>query len=195
MRVKKYAMASGRVIDLDDFTPDSFTLDDIAHHLSKIQRYNGALPIDVTYSVAEHSINLYNHFLSEVDLDLKSILALTCNIDVLQIFLLHDASESMLTDIPSYLKHYLPDYKEVEKKVQRTIYKKYLGVSKDDSWITSYDKGIVIDEARAIMPDRAHIYELYNKYPALGCEIKYNGKPSEVKAEFLRLCEEVGIHD
>ena len=186
MRVKKYAMASGRVIDLDDFTPESFTLDDIAHHLSKIQRYNGALPIDVTYSVAEHSINLYNYMRNcssgqFLPLELCQIL-------------LHDASEAMLTDIPSYLKHYIPDYVKIEAKVQRIIYDKYI-MPCSDSWIKPLDKGIVLDEAEAIMPDRLHIYQMYNHTEKLGCKIQYNGKPRDVKAEFLTLCAEVGISD
>lgn len=185
MRVKKYAMASGRVIDLDDFNEDSFTIDDIAHHLSKIQRYNGALPIDVTYSVAEHSINLFNYIQEETaPFFVKS--------GILATILLHDASEAMLTDIPSYLKHYIPDYVAVESKVQNTIYEKYIG-NTDDSWVKPYDKGIVLDEAKAIMPDRLHIYELYNHHKALGCKIEFNGKPSDVKEKFLKLCKFVGI--
>ncbi len=50
-------------------------------------------------------------------------------------------------------------------------------------------------QIKAINPKNLHIYEKYNKNKPIGCEIWYNNKPSVVKAEFLRLCAEVGIHD
>ncbi len=192
MRVKKYAMASGKVIDLDDFHANSFTLDDIAHHLAKIQRYNGSLPIDVTYSVAEHSINIYKYIESTYIEEEERIYNYLIS---LKVSLLHDMSEAFLCDLPSYLKPYIPQYKELEAKVQEVVYIKYLGGTIDDSFLDPYDKGIVRDEIKAINPKNLHIYEDYNKNEPIGCKIWYNNKPSVVKAEFLRLCAEVGISD
>ncbi len=183
MRVKKYAMASGKVIDLDNFNAGSFTLDDIAHHLAKIQRYNGALPIDVTYSVAEHCINIYNHFIQN---DMKSLCIFA---------LLHDMSEAFLCDLPSYLKPHLPEYVVLESRIQSVIYHKYLGQNVNDSFLDPYDKGIVLDEIKAINPKNLYIYEKYNKNEPIRCGIWYNNKPSVIKAEFLRLCDKEGIRD
>lgn len=187
-RVKKYAMASGKVINLESFKQSSFILEDIAHHLAKIQRYNGSLPIDVTYSVAEHCINLYNYFDSQETSNMTFIYK--------TMSLIHDMSEAFLVDLPSYMKNYLPDYKKLEVMVQSVIDKKYFLIDvKDDSFFDPYDKGIVLDEIGTIDKPRLSIYKKYNKWSALNCNIQYNGKSSDVKEEFLTLCKRMNIHD
>lgn len=174
------------LIDLSSFGPDSFCLDDIAHHLAKINRYNGALPIDVTYSVAEHSMDLARFFGYPF---LK-----TNNVVVA---LLHDASEAILGDLPPHVKEFCPEYKKVEKRVQSIIYKKYLDIENppEQKIVSIYDKRILIDEVIAIIPEKVEIYKRENKKVELGALISYNNKPSKVKAAFLKMCADLNIKE
>jgi hypothetical protein len=49
--------ASGRYVDVRDPDPSTIHLDDIAHHLSRLCRYTGAVRVE-HYSVAEHAVHV-----------------------------------------------------------------------------------------------------------------------------------------
>lgn len=180
----KFAMASGKLIDIEDLTVDDVDLDDIAHNLSKIQRFNGATPINVTYSVAEHCINLANTFFF-----LSPIILIKCA-------LLHDATEAYLSDLLSPVKRLLGDYTELENEIHRIIFTRF----NLQDWSEYYknvcyrDKRIMLDEVETIMPDKLHIYESQSSgLEKLGCHIMYNNHPSTVKQCFLTMCKKLGI--
>ncbi len=183
-RCGRYAMHSGQLIDIENFSPEMVHIEDIAHHLAKIQRFNGACPIDKTYSVGEHCINLANYF-KDWSYNRKAAL-------------LHDASEAYLSDIVSPVKRQLKDYRALEEKVQNIIYHKYLGMNY--LWgagtfkeIGLADKRILIDEAERLMPDKLYIYKEETGLTGLGCNIEYNNHASTVKACYLKLCREYGL--
>lgn len=185
--MSEFATASGNIIDVNMIKWDMLSLDDIAHHLSKVQRFNGGIPINKTYSVAEHCINLYQH-------------SLNIKISTLgrKILLLHDASEAYLADIPSPIKSLLPDYQKLEENVQSAIYYKYLNITSCPSTLVKeLDKRILIDEVLAIMPSKLDLYRNRhgNHKKELGCTINYNNHPSTVKQYFLTICKELGISD
>lgn len=96
---------SGRKFEFLSPTPDMVDIDDIAHSLSRQCRFSGHT--SKFYSVAEHSINV--SLLSTNKLE----------------GLLHDASEAYLLDIPSPIKQYLTNYKEIEHKVMCAIADKF----------------------------------------------------------------------
>ena len=90
--------------------PESLEVDieDIAHALSNVCRYNGHLiPF---FSVAEHSVYV-SLTAGKIDQGLQ-----------LQ-GLLHDASEAYLPDMPTPIKDILPDFKALEKRLQQHIFK------------------------------------------------------------------------
>lgn len=90
-QVNNYTLTvSGTRINLELPTPAMFSLDDISHALGNVNRFNGNLPI--AYSVAQHSV-MVSHLVPE-----EHALAA----------LLHDASESVLCDIPTPVKQVLP---------------------------------------------------------------------------------------
>ena len=91
---------------------DLIDIEDIAHALSFICRFNGHAPI--FYSVAEHS--LYCLYIAR-ELNLDKITQLQC--------LMHDASEAYISDIPRPIKKYLPKYKDYENKLLDFIFEKY----------------------------------------------------------------------
>lgn len=182
----KFAMNSGRLVDIGNFTADDVDLEDIAHHLSKIQRFNGALPINTTYSVAEHCINLVQHAVHINRFNTLSI----------RMLLLHDASEAYLSDVVSPAKPYIPDYVKLEKGVQQTINKKLLNIDKlidDSSMLKQLDKRILIDEVEHIKPEFINLYREESGLEALGCHIHYNNHPATVKRCFLGLAKQLGI--
>jgi 5'-deoxynucleotidase YfbR-like HD superfamily hydrolase len=76
---------------------------DIAHALSKVQRFGGHAPGH--YSVAEHSIRVARMVPDRYKLEA----------------LLHDATEAYLGDVVTPLKQHLPDYKRIESMAYRTI--------------------------------------------------------------------------
>lgn len=101
-------LISGKYVDLfSDFDTGLITIEDIAHSLSFLCRFNGQ--IIQFYSVAQHSIWVANHCPPEHRLTA----------------LLHDASEAMCADIPSPLKNELADYKKLEDHVMTKLAEKF----------------------------------------------------------------------
>lgn len=82
-------------------TPDMININDIAQSLSRQCRFSGHLKKFL--SVAEHSI------------------LVSRNCDNKLHGLLHDASEAYLLDVPSPIKQYLLNYKELEAGVMKAI--------------------------------------------------------------------------
>ena len=83
-------MLSGRRLDLLDPTPVDIEIQDIAHGLSFVARWNGQTNGDFPYSVAEHSL-LVERIFSELNPNSNSEARLAA--------LLHDAPEYVLGDL------------------------------------------------------------------------------------------------
>lgn len=180
---KKFATASGRLIDIENFTVDDVDLRDIAHNLAKEPRFNGATPINVSYSVGEHCINLARYFQYYDDDEWQ------------RRALLHDASEAYLKDLNSPVKSILNDYKDLEKHVQTVIYERFNVFQHlaDSKVFKLCDSCILIDEVETIMPEKLKMYKKETKLKKLGCHIIYNNHPSTVKQCFLTLAKRLGI--
>ena len=96
---------------LDPATVD-INIVDIAHSLSLMTRANGHF--DHFFSVAQHSINCYREAKSS---GYSERVQLGC--------LLHDASESYISDITRPVKRNLPEYCVIEEKLQTIIYEQF----------------------------------------------------------------------
>lgn len=179
---KRYAMASGQLIDIQNISIYDISLEDIAHHLAKIQRFQGASPLGIRYSVGEHSINLANYFLG---LGISSFAKYA---------LLHDASEAYMNDLASPLKAIIPQYKEIEDKVQSLIIKKYLPNPKGRLAVGRADKSILLNEVQVIMPDKFNLYQNEVDFqPLFNTKIIYNESEQYIYDLFMRMCNELGI--
>ncbi|MDC0737766.1 HD family hydrolase [Cognatishimia sp. SS12] len=107
-------MLSGRRLDLLDPTPVDIEIEDIAHGLAFVARWNGQTAGDYPYSVAEHSLlveTLYGRMYPKAPA--KYRLAA----------LLHDAPEYVIGDMISPVKAAVgPDYGDLEERLMAAIH-------------------------------------------------------------------------
>lgn len=107
-------MLSGRRLDLLDPTPVDIEIEDIAHGLAFVARWNGQTKGDYAYSVAEHSL-LVEEIFGRMCPNAKPHERLTA--------LLHDAPEYVIGDMISPVKAAVgPDYEELDKRLTSAIH-------------------------------------------------------------------------
>ncbi len=107
-------MLSGRRLDLLDPTPVDIEIEDIAHGLAFVARWNGQTRGDFAYSVAEHSLLVETLFgRMQPKAPAKWRLAA----------LLHDAPEYVIGDMISPVKASVgPDYGELDSRLLVAIH-------------------------------------------------------------------------
>ncbi len=107
-------MLSGRLLDLLDPTPMDIEVEDIAHGLAFVARWNGQTVGDYAYSVAEHSLLVEKIYaLQNPKAPPKWRLAA----------LLHDAPEYVIGDMISPVKAAVgPSYSELDEKLATAIH-------------------------------------------------------------------------
>jgi len=110
-------MLSGRRLDLLDPTPVDIEIDDIAHGLAFVARWNGQTIGEFAYSVAEHSLlveTLYGRINPKTPV--KWRLAA----------LLHDAPEYVIGDMISPVKAAIgPSYGELDARLTAAIHLRF----------------------------------------------------------------------
>jgi uncharacterized protein len=109
-------MLSGRRLDLLDPSPLDVEIDDIAHGLARVARWNGQTEGAHIFSVAQHSLLVETLARQRARLDRKSRLAV----------LLHDAPEYVIGDMISPFKAVIGDaYKAVEARLLAAIHLRF----------------------------------------------------------------------
>ena len=107
-------MLSGRRLDLLDPTPMDIEIEDIAHGLAFVARWNGQTFGDWPYSVAEHSL-LVEALFSRMYPGAPAKWRLAA--------LLHDAPEYVIGDMISPVKAAVgPDYGALDERLQAAIH-------------------------------------------------------------------------
>ena len=110
-------MLSGRRLDSLDPTPVDIEIQDIAHGLSFVARWNGQTKGDFPYSVAEHSL-LVERIFSELNPNSNSEARLAA--------LLHDAPEYVLGDLISPVKAAVGyGYENLDDKLTAAIHRRF----------------------------------------------------------------------
>jgi hypothetical protein len=162
---------SGAEVDLLHPTQESLRIEDIAHHLSKLDRYNGAGAYP--YSVGQHCL-----LVAEV---LPPLLKLWG--------LLHDATEAYLGDVVAPLKSLCSDYRFIEQNLMKHIACRFGLSLPRPSAIKTADKGIMVAEMHQVM-----------NWPDLACRQEVEPAPvriwqrpwQAVREEFLKRFREYG---
>ncbi len=107
-------MLSGRRLDLLDPTPVDIEIEDIAHGLAFVARWNGQTNGDFAYSVAEHSLLVEELF---------GRIAPKAPIKWQLAALLHDAPEYVIGDMISPVKSAVgPDYGALDDRLAAAIH-------------------------------------------------------------------------
>ena len=107
-------MLSGRRLDLLDPTPVDIEIEDIAHGLAFVARWNGQTKGDFAYSVAEHSL-LVEEIFGRMNPKAPAKWRLAA--------LLHDAPEYVIGDMISPVKAAVgPGYEDLDKRLTAAIH-------------------------------------------------------------------------
>jgi 5'-deoxynucleotidase YfbR-like HD superfamily hydrolase len=107
-------MLSGRRLDLLDPTPVDIEIEDIAHGLAFVARWNGQTHGDYAYSVAEHSLLVEEIF---------GRLCPKASVADRLTALLHDAPEYVIGDMISPVKAAVgPGYEELDKRLSAAVH-------------------------------------------------------------------------
>jgi 5'-deoxynucleotidase YfbR-like HD superfamily hydrolase len=110
-------MLSGRRLDLLDPTPVDIEIEDIAHGLAFVARWNGQTLGDWPYSVAEHSL-LVEEIFARIDPDAPMRWRLAA--------LLHDAPEYVIGDMISPVKAAVgPGYGALDERLAAAVHLRF----------------------------------------------------------------------
>lgn len=173
-------LRSGTYFDFLDPKPDQFTLADIAGALSKICRFGGQA--DDFYSVAEHSFHCAKQAAAD-GLPLDTQIAL----------LMHDAAEAFVGDVVKPLKIMLPEYAEIEQRVENAIAEKFLiDFERERTSIREIDHAMLIAERKAMFSKDDVLWFGENEVRTLtihfGCWM-----PKEAEERFIKLARMIGV--
>ncbi len=156
-------------------------IEDIAHSLSMLCRANGHY--SSFYSVGAHCLNCYEEAVARRE---TPRVKMAC--------LLHDATESYLSDVTRPVKQYLSDYRRIEDDLMKAIYEKFLG-----SPLTEYEETMVkhIDDAM--------LYYEFLEFAAIKLSEEppyvaatpdfYRGTMKQVEQEYLDVFKSIDLND
>ena len=110
-------MLSGRRLDLLDPAPKDIEIEDIAHGLARVARWNGQTVGEHAFSVAQHAL-----LVEEIATAMHSDLARRWRLAAL----LHDAPEYVIGDLISPFKAAIGlDYKAFENRLLEAIHRRF----------------------------------------------------------------------
>ncbi|MDZ4775526.1 MAG: HD family hydrolase [Alphaproteobacteria bacterium] len=110
-------MLSGRKLDLLDPSPLDIEIEDIAHGLARVARWNGQTRGEHPFSVAQHSL---------VVVDILRVTAPRLSRESQLFALLHDAPEYVIGDMISPFKNALGlDYRAFENRLATAIHLRF----------------------------------------------------------------------
>lgn len=110
-------MLSGRRLDLIDPSPLDVEIEDIAHGLARVARWNGQTIGPHAFSVAQHTLLVEQIVRATVpDIDAEGLLAV----------MLHDAPEYVIGDLISPFKTLLGgEYRAIEQRLLDAIHRRF----------------------------------------------------------------------
>ena len=166
--------ASGTHFDLVDPQPDMVKVLDIAQGLANECRYTGQCRW--FYSVAQHSTMA--SYLVEPEFALEA--------------LLHDASEAYLKDLPRPLKLLLPDYREIERRVESVIRSAFGLPAVQSHPVHVADITMLATERRDLMVEDDTEWEILRGITPLDKRIRAQ-PPRVAEGAFIKRLLEIGL--
>lgn len=165
-------VAQGHYVDLIDPDPEMIDIRSIAAALSKVCRFGGHCP--KFYSVAEHCV----HAAARAEAD-------GLGSGVVGAILMHDAAEAYIGDMVKPLKVKLPDFLEVEQRMESAIDKRFgLAMHHHAAVVKDYDRMMLKAEKLALWPEDSEHWEGFETIPIR--EIKFGWwSPREAELQFL----------
>lgn len=163
---------SGRKFWPIDPRAEEVYIEDIAHALSMMCRFNGHCTR--FYSVAEHSVYV----------------SLLVPVEDAAWALLHDASEAYIADIVKPAKPHIEGYKEAESRIMNAVCQSFNLPLEMPKSVKDADCTILADESEQVMGPKPSDWNL----PFKPSGIKIVGySPSEAKTLFLNRADELGL--
>lgn len=159
--------------DYKDMQSKNICIDDIAHALSMLCRFNGHT--NHFYSVAQHSVVVSENVLQMPHRAMQG--------------LLHDATEAYIGDMPAPLKRLIPSFKDFEDSLWKVIADKYSMPHELHPDIHRVDKRACLTEARDLMGVTGHDWGLGVK--PLDIETIQPLSPAVAKQQFLNRYHEL----
>ena len=179
-------MLSGRRLDLLDPSPMDIEIEDIAHGLARVARWNGQTTGGHAFSVAQHSV-VVEEIVAHIQPDLAPRWRLAA--------LLHDASEYVIGDMISPFKSALGyDYKLFEERLENAIHTRFGLPAKTPPavkiLIKRADRACAFFEAIQLAGfDHAEALDLFDPPPA-GYALTIDPQaPFDAQAHYLRRFE------
>lgn len=173
-------LRSGKYFDLANPRPDDFLFGDIAGALSKICRFGSQC--NYFYSVAEHS------YWCAVVARRDGLL-----LDTEAAALMHDAAEAFVGDCVKPLKVMLPDYVEIERRVEAAIAERFLiDFSREKSVVREIDRAMLIAERRALFSTDQVVWTGEDSVRRLEIDFQ-RWTPAKAEVEFTKRAREIGI--
>lgn len=129
---------TGKVFKYNNITEDMICIEDIAHALSNICRFNGHSK--TFYSVAEHCLHMSKYVLNKWGDKKKALAAL-----------LHDATEAYFCDLPRPIKYNMPVYRGLEMALEKMIFTKYGLEYPMPDWLKELDYRMLATEKDQVM--------------------------------------------
>lgn len=161
-------MSHGTMFDVANPDPALVSLDEIAHHLDHKCRFGGGT--SQFYSVAEHSI-IGALMIYEQALPFLESLSESAKLHLAKCFLLHDAAEAYIGDIPTPVKKLLGDRVfEIERDITVAIFKKlwsewfdFTLIYQDaiENMVKQVDQAMLAIERNLFMPEHKDWVLLY----------------------------------
>ena len=179
-------MLSGRRLDLLDPSPLDIEIEDIAHGLARVARWNGQTVGAHAFSVAQHSV-VVEEIVAHIQPDVEPRWRLAA--------LLHDASEYVIGDMISPFKAALGvDYRSFEDRLEAAIHVRFGLPAKAPATVKALiktaDRACAFFEAIQLAGfDHAEALELFDP-PPVGYELTIDPQaPFDAQAHYLRRFE------